>query len=132
MFDAIRGGCGSDELREAIGLSEEVVFGGEIEALRAGYSVYSAQYFDQELRQRRSEEEFGGLIGDLTLFEETLGIDATNRIAQVEEAQNEFREEMERFDEEHEDEYRERWREARHENESIADMFDSLRIEEYE
>ena len=127
VFEAARQGCRSDELREATRLLEEPPSDDDLNALRAGYAAYDKHYFSSERWECRSEEEFSGLIEDLTLFQESLGVDTGEFVAEVLEALEEFLESEERYADAHEDEYKEQWREARYENESIADMFGSLR-----
>ena len=120
-------GCRSDELREATRLLGDPPSEHHLSALREGYTSYLRDYFSSECSQCRSEDEFGGLIEDLTLLNETLDVETDTLIAEVEEACQSFLEAEEQYAEALQDEYREQWRETRHENESIASMFQGLR-----
>lgn len=129
VFEAARLGCASDKLREATRLLDRPSSGSELNALRMGYSEYLKHYYTSERSDAQSGDEFERLIGDLTLFEDVLGVETEEFVTEVKEARQEFEEEEERYADAHEDEYKERWREQRYENENIADMFAGLRID---
>ena len=129
VFEAARLGCASNELREATRLLDRPSSGSELNALRLGYSEYLKHYYTSERSEAQSGDEFERLIGDLTLFEDVLGVETEEFVTEVNEARQEFEEEEERYADAHEDEYKERWREQRYENENIADMFAGLRLD---
>ena len=129
VFDAVRQGCRSDELREAIRLLDDPPADNDFDALRAGYAMYIEHYFSSERLECRSDEEFDGLIEDLTLFEKTLDVETEGSVAEVEEARQEFQESEERYHDAYANDYKDRWREAQHQDESIADMFGSLKFD---
>ena len=127
VFEAARLGCASDELREATRLLDSSSSDRELDALRIGYSQYLMHYYSSERSEARSREEFERLIDDLTVFKEILGVETQGLVTEVEEARQELEEEEERYADAHEDEYKERWREERLENENIAGMFAGLK-----
>ena len=127
VFMAVRQGCRSDELREATRLLNDPPSEDDLNALRASYAAYLEHYFSNERSECRSDDDFDGLIADLMLFKETLGVQTDALVTAVDEARLDFQEAEEQYAYAQEDEYKERWREERYENESIADMFASLK-----
>lgn len=127
VFMAVRQGCRSDELREATRLLSDPPSEDDLNALRAGYAVYLEHYFSDERSECRSDDDFDGLIADLMLFKKSLGVQTDALVTAVDEARQDFLEEEGQYAYAKEDEYNERWRAQRYENESIADMFASLK-----
>ena len=125
VFQAVSRGCQSDELREAIRLLDDSPFEDDLNAIRSGYATYVENGFHEELRECRSYDQFHQLKEDLASFEEVLGVEVSHLIEEVEAARDDFEENEERKADALQDEYKERWREDRYENESIADLFAS-------
>ena len=127
VFEMVKQGCRSDELREAIRILDDPPSEDDLNKLRAGYAVYLEHYFSNERSECYSDDDFDGLIADLMLFKETLGVQTDALVSEVDEARQDFLESEEQYTYAQEDEYKVRWRAERYENESIADMFASLK-----
>ena len=69
------------------------------------------------------------MITDLELFKKSLGVQTDALVTAVDEARQDFLEEEEQYASAKEGEYKERWSIERYENESIADMFASLKTD---
>ena len=126
VFGAVSEGCSSDALREATRLLDDPPLEEHLDAFRLGFTAYIEHYFYQELSECRSYDQFQGLNGDLASLKQVLDIETHSLVERVEEALHEFEENEERKADALEDEYKERWREERYENETIADLFGSL------
>jgi hypothetical protein len=128
LLAKIRGGCRSDELREVMSALD--TSGGAdnpvIAATRAAFDAYQQSYFADELRDCRSLDQFDGLIEDLELFKEELGVDVDYLLERVAEARAEFEEHADAYADHMQDEWKERWREQRYSERSISEMFGSL------
>ncbi len=129
VFDIVKNGCRSDELREATRLLEKPPVESELDALKAGFRAYREDYFYDERTNCRSRDEFDGLVSDIDHIGKTLGVNTELLIGDVEDARQEFEENEEQYADAHYDEYKEQWRADRHENESIAEMFQSLKTD---
>ena len=101
VLDAVwaeaRTGCRSDELRELLGVVDTRDAGRHVAIARESFAKYQRQYFSGDLGECLSREQFAGLIEDLELFRDELGVEVDAMIQRVEEANAEF--------EEHEDQY---------------------------
>ena len=75
----------------------------------------------------RSDEEFEELIDNLKFFQVVLNAKTDAFVTELEEARQELAEEKEQYADADAEEYKERWREARYEEESIAGMFGGLK-----
>lgn len=127
VFETVKKGCRSDELREATRLLEDPPAKAEIQSLKSGFEAYRADYFYDERMSCRSRDDFDGLVSDLNGIGKILGISTEFMIGDVEEARQAFEEQQEQYADANYDQYKEQWREERHESESIADMFQSLK-----
>jgi hypothetical protein len=128
LLDEASKGCRSDELRELIcvvdtsaGLNDPVVL-----AARSAFDHYRQSEFDSELSECRSLEQFDGLVEDLELFRDGLGVDVSSLIQRIEEAKAEFEENEGAYADHMEDEWKERWRQDRATERSVSEMFGSL------
>ncbi len=121
-----RTGCRSDELRELLAVFDTQEAGREFAIARESFAKYQNDYFADELRECRSHDEFSGLIEDLELFRDQLGVDVDRMIQQVDEANAEFQEQEDQYADHMQDEWKERFRQERDSNRSISDMFGSL------
>lgn len=129
LLDTIRNGCRSDELREMIGVIDTSAAGQDaaVEAARAAFDAYRRSIFQDEVSECRSSEQFDGLIEDLELFRDALGVDVAPLIDEVEEAKAEFQVNEDAYADHMQDEWKERWRDERASERSVSDMFGSLR-----
>ena len=127
IFDSIVQGCRFDELCECTRLLGSPPSRETIGALQIGFTEYKEHRYSDELSECRSLDEFDGLIGDLTDFSKSIGVDTDTMIAEAVEARDAFEEEQERNAEGYEDEYKERWRQQSRENENIKELFESLK-----
>jgi hypothetical protein len=121
-------GCRSDELRELLSVLDldEEMNGDVLAALRQGFEVYRRRYFDNEIRECQSTEQFDGLLEDLELFKSTLSVDTNREVTKTEEAKADFEEHQNAYAH-MEDEWKERWRNERASEATVRDMFGSLR-----
>lgn len=120
--------CRSDELREIVGALDlegprnAAILG----ALQAAFEN-SRHEIGSEIRECRKEEDFKGLREDYELFASTLGVNVSQELEKLEEAYSEYTDYEEQRADQMMDEYRDRQREARHSEDSVRDMFGSLR-----
>lgn len=126
-LEEARTGCRSDELRELIGVVNTKDAAREVAIARESFTKYQRDYFSEDLRGCRSREQFSGLIEDLELFRDELGVDVVSMIHRVEEANTEFEEDEDRYVDHMQDEWKERSRMERDGDRSISEMFASLR-----
>ncbi len=127
IFEEARTGCRSDELRELISVIDTTDRDHPaVAAARSSFERYQQQHFSEDLRECRSREQFDGLVEDLELFRNELGVDVTALIQQVDEAKSEFEEHEEASSDHMQDEWKERYRFERDADRSISDMFGSL------
>ncbi|MCJ2024432.1 restriction endonuclease [Methylobacterium sp. J-067] len=129
LLEDIQDGCRSDELRELISVidTSEAHPDSALSAARAAFDAYCGETFQEELRECRSREQFDGLVEDLELFRDELGVDVSSLLTRVEEAKGEFEEREDAYADHMQDEYKERWRDERASERSVSDMFGSLR-----
>jgi hypothetical protein len=120
-------GCQSDELRELICVIDTSdPDDPAVLAARSAFNHYRRSLFDRELSECRSLREFDGLVEDLELFRDHLGVQVNALIECVEEAKAEFEEHESAYADHVEDEWKERWREERATERSVSQMFGSL------
>lgn len=127
VLEEARTGCRSDELRELLGVVDTRDAGREVAIARESFAKYQRQYFSDELSECRSRERYSGLIEDLELFRDELGVDVDAMIQRVEEANAEFEEHEDQYADHMQDEWRERTRMERDGDRSISEMFGSLK-----
>ena len=129
LIEDVQDGCRSDELRELIGVidTSEEDTDSALSAARAAFDAYCGGTFQDELRECRSSDQFDGLVEDLELFRDQLGVDVSSLFTQVEEAKTEFEKHEDAYSDHIQDEYQERWRDERASERSVSDMFGSLR-----
>lgn len=126
-LEEARTGCRSDELRELVGVVDTQDAGREVAIARESFVRYQQSHFSQDLSECRSREQFSGLIEDLELFRDELGVDVQEMIQRVEEASAEFEEHEDQNADRMQDEWKERSRADRDGDRSISEMFESLR-----
>ncbi len=121
-------GCQSDELRELICVIDTSSDPDDpaVSAARSAFNHYRRSLFNQELSECRSLEQFDGLVEDLELFRDQLGVEVSTLIERVEEAKAEFEENEGAHADHMEDEWKERWRQERATERSVSEMFRSL------
>ena len=128
LINEVETGCQSDELREFIGMID--MFDREtnaaVAAARAAFDYYRRTMFRDHVYECRSHEQFDGLIEDLELFRDQLGVDVAPLLGEVEEAKAEFEEHEDVYADHMQDEYEDRWRDERASERSVSDMFGSL------
>lgn len=131
LLEDVQDGCRSDELRELIGVidTSQTDTDSALAAARAAFDAYCGGTFQDELRECRSRDQFDGLVEDLELFRDQLGIEVSSLLTKVEEAKAEFEEHEDAYADHMQDEYEERWRDERASERSVSDMFGSLRGE---
>ncbi|WOI52976.1 restriction endonuclease [Parvularcula sp. LCG005] len=127
VFEIVKNGCCSDELHQATRLLEETPAKAEIQSLKSGFEAYRADYFYDERTNCQTSDDFDVLISDLNSIGKILDINTACMIRDVEDERQKFEEQQEQYADATYDQYKEQWREERHENESIADMFESLK-----
>ncbi len=126
-LEEARRGCRADELRELLGVVDTDQANREVAIVRQGFAKYQRDYFSEDLSECRSREQFSGLIEDLELFRDELGVDVRALIERVEQANAEFEDHEDQYADHMQDEWKERARDERAGDRSIADMFESLR-----
>lgn len=121
-------GCRSDELRELIGVIDTSagLYDPAVTAARSAFDHYCRSRFADELRECQSADQFDGLVDDLELFRNELGVEVDALIERVGEAKAEFEEHQEAYADHMEDEWKERWRAERDSDRSVSEMFGSL------
>lgn len=129
LINEIRTGCSSDELRDLISVID---LSGDnepssIEAMRTAFNSYRQSIFRDEVHECNSPEQFDALMENLELFGDQLGVDVQSLLMQAAEAKAEFEENEEERAEQMQDEWNERWRDERASEQSVSDMFGSLR-----
>jgi hypothetical protein len=120
--------CRSDELREIVGVLdlEEPDNAAILAALRAAFEN-SRHEIASEIGECRKEDDFNGLRDDYELFASTLGVSVSLELEKLEEAYSEYTDYEEQRADQMMDEYKDRQRESRHSEDSVRDMFGSLR-----
>ncbi len=126
VLEEARTGCRSDELRELLGVVDTRDAGREVAIARESFAEYQRRHFSDDLNDCRSLEQYSGLIEDLELFRDELGVDVDALIQRVEEANAEFEEREDYYADHMQDEWRERSRMERDGDRSISEMFASL------
>ena len=127
VLEEARTGCRADELRELLGVVDTEQTEREVAIARESFAKYQQDYFSEDLSECRSREQFSGLIEDLELFRDQLGVDVRAMIERVEQANAEFEENEDQYADHMQDEWKERYRDERAGDRSIAHMFGSLR-----
>ncbi|WP_431283179.1 restriction endonuclease [Humitalea sp. 24SJ18S-53] len=123
-----RTGCRVDELRELLSVVDTTDRAAPaVLAAQASFAHIEQHGFYSELRECRSDEQFDGLIEDLELFRDGLGVNVDRLIERVEEARAEFEEHADEYADHMQDEWKERSRFDRDGDRSISEMFSSLR-----
>jgi hypothetical protein len=120
--------CRSDELREVVGVLDlqEPENAAILTALRAAFEN-SRHQIASEIGDCRKEDDFKGLRDDYELFASTLGVTVNLELEKLEEAHSEYTDYEEQRADQMMDEYKDRQREIRHSEDSVRDMFGSLR-----
>lgn len=127
IFAEIRTGCHAEELREVLSVIDTSDPANPVvAAARASFLCFDQRHFSGDLRECRSREQFDGLIEDLELFRNKLGVDVTPLIARIEEAKAEFEEQEDASADYMQDEWKEHYRDERDADRSVSDMFASL------
>ncbi len=130
LIEQAQRGCRSDELREIISVVE--LEGSENAATLAALQVAfenSRQNIESEIGECRKEDEFKGLEEDYELFASSLGVDVSGELERLQEAFSEYTDYEEQRADQMMDEYKERSRESRSSDDSVRDMFASLRTD---
>jgi Restriction endonuclease len=121
-------GCRSDELREIVSVLD--IEGPEnaatLTALQAAFEASRAS-IASEIGHCRKGDEFKGLGEDYELFASSLGVDVDRELEQLLEAYSEYNDYEEQRADQMMDEYKGRYRESRVSEDSVRDMFASLR-----
>lgn len=124
-----RTGARPDQLRvwiSALDLEQD----GDAEAraaLAAGYEIYRNLWFDDDLRERSSLQDYEQLIDDLVLFRRILGVDVDGPLNAAETAKSDFEEAEDAYADHQQDVWKEQHYEARAAERDVRDMFASLR-----
>lgn len=126
-LEEARTGCRADDLRELLSVIDAEQAEIEIAIARESFETYQQRYFSEDLRECRSREQFSGLIEDLELFHDELGVDVQAMIERVEQANADFEDNDDQYSDHLQDEWKERYRDERSTDRSISDMFGSLR-----
>lgn len=126
-LEEARTGCRSDELREILSVVDIEEAENDVAIAQECFVTYQHKYFAEDLHECRSSEQYSGLIEDLELFRDELGVDVDEMIEQVEQANAEFESREDYYADRMQDEWKERYSDERWGDRSIADMFGSLR-----
>jgi hypothetical protein len=120
--------CRSDELREIVSVLdlEEPENAAILAALRAAFEN-SRHEIASEIGKCRKEDDFNGLRDDYELFASSLGVQVSLELEKLEEAYSEYTDYEEQRADQMMDEYRDHQHESRHSEDSVRDMFGSLR-----
>lgn len=128
LVEQAQHGCRSDELREIVSVVE--LEGPEnaatLAALQAAFEN-SRQNIESEIGECRKEDEFKGLEEDYELFASSLGVDVSGELERLQEAYSEYNDYEEQRADQMMDEYKDRARESRSSDDSVRNMFASLR-----
>jgi hypothetical protein len=128
LVEQAQRGCRSDELREIVSVVE--LEGPDnaatLAALQAAFEN-SRQNIESEIGDCRKEDEFKGLEEDYELFASSLGVDVSGELERLQEAFSEYNDYEEQRADQMMDEYKERSRDSRSSDDSVRDMFASLR-----
>jgi hypothetical protein len=128
ILSEARTGCRADELRELLSvLDTSQRATPAVLAAQASFAHFEQHRFGEELRDCRSREQFDGLIEDLELFRDELGVNVERLIERVEEAKAEFEEHEDAYADHMQDEWKERYHFERDADRSVSEMFASLR-----
>jgi len=121
-------GCRSDELREIVSVLdlEGPENAATLTALQAAFEALRAS-IASEIRDCRKDDDFKGLKEDYELFASSLRVDVSRELEQLQEAYSEYNDYEEQRADQMMDEYKERYRESRGSEDSVRDMFASLR-----
>jgi hypothetical protein len=120
--------CRSVELSEIVSVLdlEQPENATNLAALRAAFEN-SRHEIASDIDECRKEDDFKGLRGAYELFASALGVDVSPELERLEEVYAEYTDYEEQRADEMMDEYRDRQRESRHSEDSVRDMFGSLR-----
>ena len=128
ILSEARTGCRVDELRELLSVIDTSDRANPAMATaQASFAQFERHHFSEELSDCRSREQFDGLIEDLELFRDELGVDVERLIERVGEAKAEFEENEDAYADHMQDEWKERYRFERDADRSVSEMFASLR-----
>jgi hypothetical protein len=128
LIDEAQLGCRSDELREIVSVLD--LEGPDnvatLASLRAAFEI-SRGSIASEIEDCRTDSEFKDLEEDFELFASSLGVEVSREVERLQEAYAEYNDYEEQRADEMMDDYRERYREAIASEDSVRDMFASLR-----
>ncbi|QND63668.1 hypothetical protein HB777_06985 [Mesorhizobium loti] len=121
-------GCRSDELREIVSVLdlEDPENAAALTSLRAAFEA-SRESIASEIGDCRKDDEFKGLEEDFELFASSLGVDVSREMERLHAAYSEYNDYEEQRADQMMDEYKDRHRESRASEDSVRDMFGSLR-----
>lgn len=121
-------GCRSDELREIVSVLdlEGPANAQRLAALQAAFEN-SRYQIASAIDECRREGDFKGVRDDYELFASTLGADISEELERLDAAHSEYSDYEEQRADQMMDEYKERRHEARASEDSVRDMFGSLR-----
>ena len=97
--------------------------------LKKAFEGFVSDYLSDEIRNCQSGQDFDGLIDHLEYFGRTFEVDVDYDVSRVREAQDEYVEYEEQRADQQMDEYRENKHMERASDDSIREMFGSLRSE---
>lgn len=130
LADISRHGCRSDELCSVIRQYDDDDFTQSHiqQSFAAAFQNYSADYFQNEVRECRNPDEYDALIADLEIIGEDLSVSVKQMVQNITDEKEGF---LENYDEMADyDEYKEQRYMQRAEDSGIADMFGSLTQDE--
>ncbi|MHC2519027.1 nSTAND3 domain-containing NTPase [Bradyrhizobium diazoefficiens] len=117
--------CRSVELSEIVSVLD-LEEPRNLAALQAAFEN-SRHEIASDIGECRKEDDFKGLRDDYELFASALGVDVSLELEKLEEAYSEYTDYEEQRADQMMDEYIDRQRESRHSEDSVRDMFGSLR-----
>ncbi|MEQ8393729.1 MAG: restriction endonuclease [Gammaproteobacteria bacterium] len=127
VMEASRG-CRSDELHELLNVVEPEDLNDDLkERLYSAAEVYRARYFNDELRECKSESDYEALEEDLDAIAQGTGFSFDGPIYDIREAKAEFEEQKAAYEDHKYEEWKEQRFDIRADERALDDLFDSLR-----
>lgn len=129
LAESVRQPSFLDELRAAASLIDASFLGGNQlkDALRDGFREYLARSFRNELSQCDSVDGLDGMLGDIEDLGKLVGIEINEPRARILQDRDERAEGEDRYADQQQEQWKERWHAERAETGAISDMFATLR-----
>lgn len=128
LLNEISYGCSSDNLRDIISVldSFELAEAEVLNSLRKGATKYLQDYFQNELGEFNSISQYDGLIDDLDIFQNTLGINMDHEKELTLNQRDEFEEKQSAYEDHMQNEWKEQYYDSRADEKGVRDLFSTL------